>query len=600
MKRDRWWTWTPERPAEISHGASGFVVTPVLYASSSNRVSVLEPGPEITFGERRHDPVGVRFSTDVAGTSLDWRYDSTDRALTINWESRAHGEWGLRFWVILCLSGPAGARFTFDRETGMTVAGDGFRVDADKKPLMATVHDDLDALAAELDERGYFYLGSRAEQGDFMVLRFNLEEAPSMTVRIRLDDAEDIPAEAAAMPESRQAVYDVMAWNHVWDGVNDRAYTCLSRFWNTKKFGGFGVWLNDILYNAWMWGLFDAEAAIDNLDAVFAWQTEAGNFPCLVTGNDAWLDRTQPPIASWVVWSLYRRTGRRDLLERYVDGLLRNYRWWWERRRLGDTGLLCFGTSLDAGDGLYKGTKLAAKDESTMDNSPLHDPVPFEEATGKLLAADVGMNSIAAIDGEVLALMAAELGKNDLSAELRESNKAHKARIAEWLWDESRGVYANRMLDGTFVPSIAPTSFFPLAAGVATEDQTDRMIGGYLLDPAKFGGDYGLPSVTRDDPAYHDNVYWRGRIWGPLNFWTYIGLRRADRAAEATALAEMSWRLFELNWRERLCGENFNAETGAVHDQPDTDGFYAWGALLPALSVLEEHAWDGCVPGSGP
>ena len=51
------------------------------------------------------------------------------------------------------------------------------------------------------------------------------------------------------------AMHDVIAWNHVWDAVNQRPYTALSRFWNKKKFGGFGVWLNDILYNAWMLSL---------------------------------------------------------------------------------------------------------------------------------------------------------------------------------------------------------------------------------------------------------------------------------------------------------------------------------------------------------
>ncbi len=27
-----------------------------------------------------------------------------------------------------------------------------------------------------------------------------------------------------------------------------------------------------------------------------------------------------------------------------------------------------------------------------------------------------------------------------------------------------------------------------------------------------------LPSIARNDVAYKDNVYWRGRIWGPMNF----------------------------------------------------------------------------------
>ena len=394
-------------------------------------------------------------------------------------------------------------------------------------------------------------------------------------------------AQTEPKEQALEAMHDVIAWNHVWDAVNLRPYTALSRFWNKKKFGGFGVWLNDILYNAWMWGFFDVNRALENLDAVFAHQTEAGNFPCLVTGNDAWLDRTQPPIAAFVVWSLYEKTGRKEILERYAAGLLRNLDWWWSKRQLGDTGLLCFGTSLDAGDGLYKGTKLAAKDESTMDNSPLHDSVPFDEVSGLLLAADVGVNSMAALDGELLERIFNELGELDTAQQLRERTVTHKQRIAEWLWDESRGIFANRMINGEFVSTLAPTSFFPMAAGIGSKDQSQRMIHGYLNHPSKFGGEFGLPSVTRDDPTYMDNVYWRGRIWAPLNFWVWQGLKRQGFIKESEQLAEQSWALFEKNWKQRLCGENFNAETGEVLDQPDTDGFYSWGALLAAMKALE-------------
>ncbi len=52
-------------------------------------------------------------------------------------------------------------------------------------------------------------------------------------------------------------------------------------------------------------------------------------------------------------------------------------------------------------------------------------------------------------------------------------------------------------------------------------------------------------------------------------------------------LAAKSWRLFRPGWRQRLCGENYNAETGAILDQPDTDAFYSWGALLPALAAAD-------------
>jgi putative isomerase len=136
------------------------------------------------------------------------------------------------------------------------------------------------------------------------------------------------------------------------------------------------------------------------------------------------------------------------------------------------------------------------------------------------------------------------------------------------------------------VPSIAPTSFYPLLAGIATPEQAQHLLR-WLDDPRKFGGFWRLPSVTRDDPAYRDNVYWRGRIWPPLNLLTYLGLRRAGLDAAAERLAEDSYRLFDHAWRKGQCSENFNADSGLADDQPDTDLYYGWGALMPLIATME-------------
>jgi putative isomerase len=46
--------------------------------------------------------------------------------------------------------------------------------------------------------------------------------------------------------------------------------------------------------------------------------------------------------------------------------------------------------------------------------------------------------------------------------------------------------------------------------------------------------------------------------------------------------------MFMAEWTEhRWCAENYNGDTGAARDQPDTDTFYAWGSLLPLLAVSE-------------
>lgn len=620
-----WGTWTPARPVEVSHLPTGFTITPVLYSARANSASAIVPGEIIRFGRRSLDQSSIAFETRHEDTLLHWQYDlSSTSTIDMSWRCSAHGEWGLRYWVNLCFSAAEGTGFRFDRATGVlssdNATGQTLSVIAAKQPLMATFHDDLPALLHEYADKGYFYLGSRGTSGTVAVLRFNLEEAPTMICRAILDatgaqtghspptivrtascssgsvttDSDEHAVCSAQL--ALEAVHDVVAWNHVYDFMNTRSYTALTRFWNQQKFGGFGIWMNDVMYHALLWSRYDCEKAQRNIEAVFTWQTSEGNFPCLVTGNDAWLDRSQPPIVSYVVWCCYQVSLDRDLLRWAFPRLLANHDWWWRRRSLHDTGLVAYGTSLDVGDGLYKGTKLAAKDESSMDNMAVHDPAEFDASTGLIQSADVGLNSMLALDGEILVQMATLLELEAEANRLEQQNKAHKARIADWLWDETRSVFANRLVNGQFVQPLAPTSFFPMAAGIASDDQVDSLIEHYLLPEEKFGGRFVLPSATRDDPAYQDNVYWRGRIWAPLNYWVYEGLRRYGRTVEAAELAQKSLALFNQGWQDRHCGENYHAESGAITDQPDTDYFYTWGAMLPVLSVkevIDDTPWHG-------
>ena len=152
-----------------------------------------------------------------------------------------------------------------------------------------------------------------------------------------------------------------------------------------------------------------------------------------------------------------------------------------------------------------------------------------------------------------------------------------------------------RLRGGGFVRSVGPTSFYPLIAGAADEAQVESLLR-HLADPETFGGEFRVPSVSRDDPSFRHNVYWRGRVWPPLNWTIWQGLRRYGRFGEATALAQDSERLFRAAWDRRLCPENYNAVTGEPLDQPDTEGFYGWGALMPMMAVgeiLDVSPWHG-------
>ncbi len=227
----------------------------------------------------------------------------------------------------------------------------------------------------------------------------------------------------------------------------------------------------------------------------------------------------------------------------------------------------------------------------------MYDEAVFRPEAGTLDLEDVALNSLLAVEAEALARLAATLGESADAAWFQAEREAMVVRIREGLWDPDAQIFANRFWSGRFSSRHSPTSFFPLAAGAATAEQAEALVHRHLLNPARFLDDLGLPAIARDDPAARDNVYWRGRMWPPLNFWVYEGLMRYGYAAEAIKVAEVGVRGFMEEWRqERHCHENFAVFEGAPTDTPDSDTFYTWGALLPfigSMVLIDADPWRG-------
>ncbi|MFO1170820.1 MAG: trehalase family glycosidase [Hyphomicrobiaceae bacterium] len=611
-----WNTWSADNYLEMIFKPLGLRVTPVIYSAALSTARTIGPGADVVLGPHATDGSHVEISFDHAGTKLDWLWHrgSDPYALEGSWRTKAHGEWALRFWVVLALSSDQGDQWRYDAETGIASLTHGPRtvsLKAERAPLLVTGHASIAALAEEYKTKGYWYLDSRAETAPVLALRFNLEEAAenrfTVTIadtptlaRTRVADALAKPAAVREKPstpeqEALRAVRDVIGWNTLWDGVNHRPYTSCSRNWDLKKFGGFGFWLNDTAINALLASLFDPEQARENLAVVLYGQTPEGNLPCLVTGNDAWVDRTQAPLVSFITWQLYQRTGALPLLQQAYPVLAANNAWLRRVRDGNGNGLLEYGSSA-VGMGLYVGTKLAAKDESFMDNSPMHDEARWNEPSRTLDSEDVGLNCFAALDCEMLAKMADALGDTAAAETHRKDAQRLKGLIQKELWDDKRKIFANRLWSGKFVDSLTPTSFLPMLAGAATPEQIKHLLR-HLDDETTFGGDWVIPSVAKNDPAAKDNVYWRGRIWPILCWLTWHGLRRAGEEATAQRFAAKTRKLFAKSWNEkRLAPENYNALTGEGIDQLDTDPFYSWTGLLPLMTVgdaLDVSPFDG-------
>ena len=117
------------------------------------------------------------------------------------------------------------------------------------------------------------------------------------------------------------------------------------------------------------------------------------------------------------------------------------------------------------------------------------------------------------------------------------------------------------------------------------------MIREHLLNPREFWGDWILPSIARDDPAYNDQNYMRGRVWAPMNYLVYLGLRNYPNPPLTREFARKSMELFEKQWStNRHVNENYSAISGIGDDVSNSDRFYHWGALLALIEFMELSA----------
>ena len=126
--------------------------------------------------------------------------------------------------------------------------------------------------------------------------------------------------------------------------------------------------------------------------------------------------------------------------------------------------------------------------------------------------------------------------------------------------------------NGAFLTRLTPMNFYPLSAGAPDPDRARRAMS-VLTDPKRFWGTYLLPTVSYDDPDYHQQEYWRGDVWGPPNYLVWLGIRRYGSPEQATEFADRGRALFMRNWMaEGICSENFHSDTG----EHGGDSHYTW------------------------
>jgi len=424
------------------------------------------------------------------------------------------------------------------------------------------------------------------------------------------------------LADAPEAAFKGMIWNTIYEPIHKRFCTPVTREWCVIKperpfFGSFVLFIWDTLLASLLTALQDEALTYTQIDSLLMGMT-GDRLPLLTSEVNTYSERSQPPVGAYCVLKLYRQFENISLLKNTFENLLAWHGWWMKHRDGNGDGLLEWGTDLE-----YYGEEYLAfylnesRSEAGLDNSPMYDGTRFNPNAHTLELADVGLNSLYALDCWALAEIAALLvspdtplsgdDKDNLSqlpekfleieTSLRTEYEEMSERINSKLWNDDLGIYCNQHWDGCLDETLSPTSFYPLLAGIASSEQAQRMINEHLLNPLEFWGEYVLPTSTRNHPAFKDNNYWRGRIWAPTNFLVGEGLKRYGFDEVAHEFARKSLELFNGEWQaECHIHENYNSLTGDGDDVENADPVYTWGgllALMGASELAEAQPWGG-------
>jgi neutral trehalase len=409
-------------------------------------------------------------------------------------------------------------------------------------------------------------------------------------------------AKYGELSEAYNAMRTCLAWDTIFEPEKEQVCSPVSRLWSIGG-GGYILFDWDTYFSSMLAMPENKDLAYTNVIAITHEKTEDGFIPNFGSAdNYKSRDRSQPPVGSLALKEIYKIYKEKWIVEYLFDDLL-TWNRWFSKNRARENGQLSWGSNpYESKNGRYwelhhtncsEGGSL----ESGLDNSQMFDDVPFDSERHIQEQSDVGLTGLYIMDCETLAELADDIGRVEEAKELRARAELSKAGLEE-MWDEEFGLYLNKRTDtGKLSRRISPTNFYALFSDKVSPERARRMLNEHFFNPEEFFGEYIIPMTPRNDPAYKDQNYWRGRIWAPVNYLVYIALRRysaAPCAANALddvnktlkSLEEKSVNLLMKEWT--LHGhvhENYGGDTGLGCDVKNSDKFYHWGALLALIGL---------------
>ena len=432
------------------------------------------------------------------------------------------------------------------------------------------------------------------------------------------------------LSEASQMISNTLNWAVIYSREQARSFVVDSRRWFLPD--SWSLFGNSAVLTAWPAAMEDKTLAEDTLKGILVERLPDGRVMNAAGAVITTPDRSEDMYASYAAWKIYQKWGDKEFLREMYPMIKDWHEWWFADRGDGQPwrdgnrdGLLelgsnmsSFGASQSPRESEDYGTHhQGAMWESGYDDSPMwgyydkgpsvhperyrgENGVQYLYRTGTLNMNVTETNALWALSADMLVRIAHELGYEKDEKHFHEEYERIKKRINEVLWDDTTGMYLNRFwpeAGDRFSYRKSPVMFYMLAAGVTSPAQARRLVSEHMCNPSEFWGEYVLPSISRDDPAYPEQYYWRGTIWPPMNYFAYEGLKRYGFDDVAAQLAERTFRLVRKNWDSTgALWENYNSITGEgdSHGWGGSTKHYSWSAALPLMAIMEcidTEAW---------
>jgi hypothetical protein len=340
-----------------------------------------------------------------------------------------------------------------------------------------------------------------------------------------------------------------------------------------------GVYLWDSAFIALVWKDWDASVAVDVLCSVI--DLRDGDRLQHMVSEFKQSVYTQPPLISWAAAEVGRclETNRRERFYRKILPPLSAYHRWLRKNRRLSSGLYAWSHPYESGT--ENSPRFSNRDESRFRDTRLLEAPDF--------------STYVFMQCQALSSIARELGEMDEARGFEREAEKLRHVINRKLWHEQDGMYYDRdTQSGTYIPSRTIASLMPLAAGIPTNEQANRLLD-HILDENCFGTRIPFPSVSLNDTDFCLDM-WRGPVW--VNT-AYLVLRGLYTYGRLDAWANLSWRLIEGVYRtlknEHQIYEFYDPQACHTRNLKRKQG-NLWKALTLGTGPQKEFVgWTGLV-----